>query len=295
MALYSTVDRRTWMDAKFRSLSADAKLLWFYLLTGPESTSLPGVIVAGRAQLAESLGWELERFGIRYRELSDRGMAKADFDARLVWLPNAIKYRAPANSKVILGWKAIWDNVPECQLKQLIYQHLETHVATRGDAFVHAWNRIAYGIGYGMPFQEQEQEQEQYVSSNEETNTCEPSAKGKSYPVDFETWWQTYPRRVGKQAAWKAWVKSVKRYQQEHACDKQEACDDLLDHTKRFSVSPKAKGKYCPHPATWLNEGRWEDDPATWGAAAPPSASRVATDEDMKRWNPIDGGLGATE
>lgn len=289
MALFSTVDRRTWMDAKFRALSPDAKLLWFYLLTGPETTSLPGVIIAGRAQLAEALEWELERFSIRYAELSDRGMTKADWSARLVWLPRAIRYRAPSNPKVVLGWERVWDNVPECELKSLIFQQLEAHVKSRGEKFIQAWKRYAYRIANGIAYKEKEKEKDSVSSSNEEESSSSPTATRGGYPLEFNAWWSTYPRKVGKQAAMKAWKRAVKRYQDEHGCDREAARSSLLEHSRRFSASPKAKGEFCPHPATWLNEDRWEDDPATWGNA---SHSRVASDEDLANWNATDGGLG---
>ena len=65
MSRYRKVDQRMWADAKFLSLGDRAKLLWVYLLTGTSTTSLPGVIVAGRAQIAEHLGWSPEVFAAR--------------------------------------------------------------------------------------------------------------------------------------------------------------------------------------------------------------------------------------
>ena len=74
---YRKVDMRTWNDEKFRTLSDPAKLLWLRLLTGPETTSIPGVIAIGRAALAEALGWETEALLEAFGEVFAKGMAKA--------------------------------------------------------------------------------------------------------------------------------------------------------------------------------------------------------------------------
>lgn len=69
---------------------------------------------------------------------------------------------------------------------------------------------------------------------------------------DFLTFWETYPRKVGKKAALKAWNK---------ANDKPEL-SAILAAIKNQANSPNWKkdgGKFIPHPATWLNQGRWDD------------------------------------
>ena len=54
-----------WGDARFRALPhagpdvVDAQRIWTYLLTCPESTSLPGLVCIGEAALAEAVGQSL--------------------------------------------------------------------------------------------------------------------------------------------------------------------------------------------------------------------------------------------
>lgn len=74
----------------------------------------------------------------------------------------------------------------------------------------------------------------------------------------FEGWWQHYPRKVGKDAARRAYAAARKRG----------ASDAVLAaglSRQRWPDDPK----FIPHPATWLNGGRWQDDP---NAAAPAPA-----------------------
>ena len=75
-----------------------------------------------------------------------------------------------------------------------------------------------------------------------------PSALG------FAAFWEAYPRKVGKQDALRAWKKSKTRPDVSivlEAVVKQRASEDWQ----------KEKGRFIPNPATWINGGRWDDQP----------------------------------
>ena len=70
----------------------------------------------------------------------------------------------------------------------------------------------------------------------------------------FERFWEAYPRHVNKQGAVKAFEKA-------------EIDEGLLEVILRAVERQKASdqwtkdnGQFIPHPATWLNQRRWEDD-----------------------------------
>jgi hypothetical protein len=190
---YRTVDQRMWGDENFQALSApepNAQSLWIFLLIGPLTTSLPGLIRIGEAGLAESLGWSLKPFRERFQELLLRGMIKADWQARVLWIPNAIKYNMPANPNVIKGWKSHWDLIPECSLKSEAHKALMAAVSEKkpfAEAFIFACgnglpNRLANGManqGQGQDQrqdqdQEQEQDQGQQVPASPVVATSRP-------------------------------------------------------------------------------------------------------------------------
>ena len=80
----------------------------------------------------------------------------------------------------------------------------------------------------------------------------------QSPPVDagFEEFWSRYPRKVGKQAAAKAYATARKRgVSHDHIMTG-------LRHQWQFLAAEKPRG-FCPHPSTWLNQGRWEDEAPT--------------------------------
>lgn len=170
---YSKVSRRVWNDARFRSLSApppNGQTLWLRLLTGPELTVIPGVIPAGEAGLAEAIGWDLEGFREAFREVFREGLAEADWKARLIWVPKAIEHNDPESPNVVKSWAIAWDEVPECDLKIVIWQALHDHMQTKGGSWFTAFNEACpkpFGKASRKPLakawanQEQEQEQEQ--------------------------------------------------------------------------------------------------------------------------------------
>lgn len=66
----------------------------------------------------------------------------------------------------------------------------------------------------------------------------------------FEEAWESYPRKIGKGAARKAWTKACKK---KHDLDLQKS---ILDYSKSVEGEDK---KFIPHLATWLNQERWDD------------------------------------
>ena len=70
----------------------------------------------------------------------------------------------------------------------------------------------------------------------------------------FVRFWAVYPKRVGKQAAWKSWSK--------RKCEPlTEVIVSAVNCQKTWDSWTKDAGQYIPNPATWLNQGRWEDEP----------------------------------
>jgi len=99
---------------------------------------------------------------------------------------------------------------------------------------------------------------------------------------DFVHFWQIVPHKVGKRAAEKAYRAAVKHVMAEHGIPAVEAHQLIRDRMEAFAATPQAQGKFCPHPSTWLNAGRYDDEPAQ------PKVSRVATADDAKNWNPYE-------
>ena len=90
--------------------------------------------------------------------------------------------------------------------------------------------------------------------------TCESNAikekkkKGKEikYSCSFLEFWEQYPKKVGKDKAWESWER------------KSPPIDDVLrslSWQKTSAQWTRDGGQFVPHPTTWINQGRWTDEP----------------------------------
>jgi hypothetical protein len=79
----------------------------------------------------------------------------------------------------------------------------------------------------------------------------------------FALFWAAVPNKVGKRGAEKAYKAAIGVLTVRSVIDPH---GFLLERMKLFAASPIGRGEpqFIPHPATWLNNGRYEDDPATW-------------------------------
>lgn len=82
-----------------------------------------------------------------------------------------------------------------------------------------------------------------------------------AYSADFEAFWQLYPRKVGKDAAWRVWMRK------KHELPLANELAAILARQCHCEQWQRDGGQYIPHPATWLNQGRWQDEIETAGAA----------------------------
>lgn len=75
--------------------------------------------------------------------------------------------------------------------------------------------------------------------------------RGAVVSSEFDEWWKSYPRKVGKEAAKKAWKKLD---------GKRPALSFLLNAVNIQEASDQWQKGFIPNPATWLNQHRWEDE-----------------------------------
>jgi hypothetical protein len=85
----------------------------------------------------------------------------------------------------------------------------------------------------------------------------------------FSQFWELYPRKVGKRRAEVAWRAAIK----------DTPAAEILAAVAIFAKSPKARSEYVPHPTTFLNQGRWLDDPKDWQDGQP-TPEEIKPDND---------------
>lgn len=100
-----------------------------------------------------------------------------------------------------------------------------------------------------------------------------PTSKDTSTVVDstasdFAEWYATYPKKVAKPAAMRAYKKARKSA----------SAATLLSGASVMAQAYGIDQTYCPNPATWLNQERWTDEVAV------PRSLRVVNDGRPEGW-----------
>ena len=82
------------------------------------------------------------------------------------------------------------------------------------------------------------------------TNNHKPITNNQEYIDRFDIFWKQYPRKVAKPNALKSWLK-IK--------PDDVVLKKMLDAINQQQL-PSKEIQFVPHPATWLNAKRWEDE-----------------------------------
>ena len=122
-------------------------------------------------------------------------------------------------------------------------------------------------------------EEEEEEEKEEEEITPHKPPKGESVPKGFEDFWALYPRKTAKQDAIRAWRK----------LNPDLALQEKIRSALTLQISSdqwtRDGGQFIPHPATWLNGGRWDDEPIKTG---PPPSNRNAKQVSAQQYGQRD-------
>lgn len=129
---------------------------------------------------------------------------------------------------------------------------------------------------------EREKDSKKEVSSNEQARLDAPKTKRSrssvpdQYPHDFEEFWKVYPRREGKGDACKAWQRLTMP-------QKRKAYVALKSQLPALEAKRRdPRGDFCPHASTWINQGRFDDDPDAIKVGR--SAEKISTPVEKTDW-----------
>lgn len=96
------------------------------------------------------------------------------------------------------------------------------------------------------------------LSQRDEPITMNLSENNKNMLIDFEEFWQVYPRKVGKGQARLAFKTALRKATK----------DELVSAASAYAESVRStEQNFIPHASTWLNGERWLDQTtqSVWG------------------------------
>ena len=89
------------------------------------------------------------------------------------------------------------------------------------------------------------------VTNNLGTKPSILAQSNKDLDTKFDDFYASYPRKTARGAAKVSWRKACKGVD----------ADVIISQAALFAASVEGKEKkFIPHPATWLNQERWDDE-----------------------------------
>lgn len=150
MARYRRIDPRMWGDERFQALSRakpNAQTLWIYILTGPHTTSLPGLWHVGERALSESLQWPLRALRRCLDATLFQNLLRIDKLHNVLYVKNVLNYDPPASPNVVIYWGKLYDEIPECELKSCFHYDFQNYLyASTAEGY-----RKAFAKAFGKP------------------------------------------------------------------------------------------------------------------------------------------------
>lgn len=147
-----------------------------------------------------------------------------------------------------VGIVPAWD-VPMKDLQRQFDDHCNAHATHLQREQVRTGNADATAIPTPTPTPTPKERDIEAIASHPERRSGV-----HRFPPGFDEFWSAYPRKVGKDAAAKAFAK------------RRVGVGLLAQMLAAISVQKTGDqwqrdgGQFIPHPATWLNEGRWQDE-----------------------------------
>ena len=223
------IDGKIWNDPDFESVM-DFKTIgvYIYLMTN-ESCNTIGMYRLNLRKATHDTRLEVGDFHAALSELeSETGGKKIHYcdDTKWLWVIGLFKHNMKAikNKSIAKSVLSMVDSVEQ------------------------------EGCPYASPFRHRYATSLSLVKHQCDTIIGIGTDKGtEEYSKGFLSFWEHYPLKVKKPKAWEAWQKK--------GCES--ICIKIIDAIKAQAVAQGwkgVKGDYTPHPATWLNGSRWDDE-----------------------------------
>jgi hypothetical protein len=275
-ALYSGVTD----DPAFSGMSMVGQLTWFFLLSCKHGNML-GLFQLPTMYAACDWHWTIEQVEAGLGEVEQSGLIRRQGD--MIWIVNYLKYNTLKGGKRDAGGAAIARSLPDCRFKAAL--------AVIADEM--GFDETASALRYhGITFKtngNNEQSNDEGLPNDCQTianplpiehipnsgpctgpctgpgttpcttavAVCASETKPATYSQDFDAFWQAYPRKTAKGAAFKA-------FDARRKAGTLPALSVLIqsvqEHMRYDRAWRRDGGQYIPHPATFLNQERWLDD-----------------------------------
>ena len=247
MSKYVRVMRSIWTDADWLELPSRSKMVYLQLIS-QANISKSGVLPTVPRRWASMYpDLDVEDILAAIDDLVRSGFVLVDEETEELLVRTYMRYDemyAQPNGRKAIG--AAIDEIVSQALRNAVEEEL-ADLTAKGSGNP---SDNPFGKGSGNPSGKGSVTPR---TRNQEPGTRNPEPTTDVELVDrFDDFWQTYPRKTGKAQAVKSWGKLKPD-------DQEEAIRILPEHVAYWHRTGTAT-QFIPHPATWINGRRWEDE-----------------------------------
>ncbi|MGV0870062.1 hypothetical protein [Corynebacterium kalidii] len=277
MKYYAQIHLSLWVDDDFRTLTPGAQHLYMALLCHPTLTQC-GVLDWRPKRIAKfAAGWTPTQVETAAAELEQHTYLIVDDDTEEAFIRSyARNNNILKQPNIAIAMAKAYREVASPHLRASITQELARLHDEHPD--LSGWTPATLELIAETPDNEASNPSPD-PSGNPQTNPSHRGSErgypiiGKKYQVTdnqkeehahppvserpedrFDEFWSLVPRKVGKDKARAKFAAAVRRTGDAQV---------VIDGMRRFANDPNlpAEKQYIPHPATWLEGGRWGDEP----------------------------------
>jgi len=236
---YAKISSKFWSGSTGRAIRGDtnAQIVALYLLTSPHANGI-GVFHCPPLYISYETGIPLEGALKGLERLSEVGFLTLDKGSEWVWIHEMLSYQMgddlKPNDNRIKHIIKLYHNIPESLIKSSFYEKYKEK----------------YLLNLEAPLKPLISPFEANNNNNSNNNNNKKEKNIKKENPDFDAFWKAYPRKTAKKNAEQAWKKITTPI---------ETILNAIERQKKTQQWIKDNGAFIPHPATWLNQERWND------------------------------------
>ena len=251
------VETNRWRDPWFRRLSPAAKLLWGYLT---DNCDCVGLIDLDLEAATFDIGLPIQE-----KHLAELGSRTQRTVEGKIFLRRFIEFQYGTLSEGCPAHKPVLKLV-----------HLR-HLTLTPIGYQYPSDSLSLGYQYSTGKDKDKEKDKERGDARGDSGGVQDELADIAPPT-IEQIYNAYPRKVAKPEALRAIATAATRYGAAY----------LLQKTRAYAATQVQNDRFTPHPATWFNQSRFNDDPTSWvpgvnGEKPEPKTRAEIEYEDFKR------------
>lgn len=296
MAIYRQISPSFWTDSKVSdSFTPEEKFFYLYLLTN-QYVNICGCYELSLKGAATDLGYDIDTIKKLLRRMEEAyNVIRYNETTKEVLILKWHKYNWTKSDKLIRGLTSVVKYIKTAEFRSYVEALIDAYQNDADTVYIPYPYRMDTSVSVSVSDTDSkkkdlinssnlestinvqetapEEKEESEISLAQEEKTeqvdeCEQKSESENTPKSaFSLFWRAYPRKVDKKKAQKAFERAIMQSVPIQiildAIEKQKQYKNWCANNNQFVEA-------WPHPTTWLNGNRWEDDAEIPESSEPP-------------------------